>query len=119
MGAELEGLVLCRVGEHRLAFPASKVVQISDWAIGGIATPTARAAFSLPAINGRRVEDGLTGLIVDSVEIGVDAFELLPVPVILQGSAGGSLRGFIVLAGALCPVLAVTEFAQYLARTHP
>lgn len=116
MGAQLEGLVLCRVGEHRIAFSAASVVQISDWAIGGHAAPHARAAFSLPPINGRCVEDGSGGLVVDSLEIATEPVPLLPVPAMLLGAVGGALRGFILLSGELCPVLAVTEFARFLAR---
>lgn len=118
MPAELEGLVLCRVGDHRLAFPASSVVQISDWVLGGIPTPHARAAFALPAVDGRCVEDGRGGLVVDSLEISTDRVSLLPVPAMLLGAVGGSLRGFIVLSGELCPVLALTEFTQFLARAE-
>jgi hypothetical protein len=116
MSGELLGLVLCRVGEHRLAFPANGVVQISDWALGGIPTPHARAAFSLPPGNGRCLEDGRGGLVVDSLEIATDPLPLLPVPAMLLGAAGGALRGFILLSGELCPVLAVSEFAQFLSR---
>ncbi len=118
MSTQLEGMVLCRVGEHRLAFPASDVSQISDWAIGDAALPHARAAFSLPPSAGRCVEDGQGGLIVDSLEIATDPLPMLEVPAMLVGAAGGALRGFIVLSGELCPVLAVTPFAQFLQRSE-
>ncbi|MBS1151208.1 MAG: hypothetical protein H6Q89_2906 [Myxococcaceae bacterium] len=114
---QLEGLVLCRVGDHRIAFPASNVEQISEWALGDRPVPQARAAFSLPPANGRCVEDGLGGLVVDSLEIASDPLPLLPVPAMLLGAVGGALRGFVLLADQLCPVLSVTEFAQYLGRS--
>ena len=117
MTEDLEGLVLCRVGEHRFAFPAASVVQISDWSLGGAPIPHARAAFALAPTSGRCVEDGRGGLIVDSLEIASDRIAMMPVPAMLLGAVGGSLRGFIVFGGELCPVLAVTEFAQYLVRT--
>ncbi len=117
MSAPLEGIVLCRVGDHRLAFPAAQVVQISDWAVGGIPTPHARTAFALPPTNGRCVEDGRGGLVVDSLEIASDPLPMMPVPAMLLGAVGGSLRGFIVLSGELCPVLAITEFSQFLQRS--
>ena len=116
MSEELQGLVVCRVGEHRLAFPASNVARISDWAIGGVPTPQARAAFALPPQGGRCVEGGEGGLIVDSLEIATDAVRLLAVPAMLLGAVGGSLRGFVELPCELCPVLAVSEFAQYLQK---
>ncbi len=116
MSTEPEGLVLCRVGDHRLAFPAAQVVQISDWALGDPPTPHARAAFFLPSAGGRRLEDGVGGLVVDSLEVATESKALLPVPAMLVGSVGGSLRGFVLLSGKLCPVLAVTAFAQFLAR---
>lgn len=120
MGAEREGLlglVICRAGEHRFAFPASAIVQISDWALGQSPAPHARAAYALPPIAGRCVEDGSGGLVVDSLEVATDPLPVLPVPAMLLGAVGGALRGFIVLAGELCPVLAITEFAQYLSRS--
>ena len=117
MPAALEGLVLCRVGEHRLAFPAAGVVQISDWALGDFPAAHARSAFSLPPANGRCVEDGRGGLVVDSLEIATDPLPLMPVPAMLLGAVGGALRGFVVLSGELCPVLALTDFAQYLVRS--
>jgi hypothetical protein len=54
--------------------------------------------------------------VVDSLEIATDSLKLLPVPSMLLGQVGGALRGFVELAGALCPVLSVGEFSRYLAR---
>ena len=119
MSDQLEGLVLCRVGDHRLAFPAASVVQITEWAIGDAAVPQARVAFSLPLAAGRCVEDGMGGLVVDSLEIASDPLPILPVPAMLLGAVGGALRGFVLLADQPCPVLSVTEFAHFLERSTP
>lgn len=112
----VEGLVVCRVGDFLLAFPASSVLRISDWAVGDPPVPHARSAFSLPPGAGRRVEEETGSLVVDSLEIATDSVQLLPVPAMLQGEVGGALRGFIELSGALCPVLSVGDFSRYLVR---
>ncbi len=114
MAAQIEGLVVCRVGDERLAFAAASVGQITDWAVGDVPAPHARTAFALPIANGRRIEDRRATLVVDSLEIASDAVPLMPVPAMLVGAVGGALRGFAVLAGQLYPVLAVAEFAAWL-----
>ena len=111
---DVEGLVVARVGDFSLAFPAANVLKISDWAVGDSAVPHARAAFGLEAINGRLVEEAGGGLVVDSLEIATERVRLLPVPPMLLRELGGALQGFIELAGSLCPVLSVAEFARYL-----
>jgi hypothetical protein len=113
----VEGLVVCRVGDHRLAFPASTVVRIIEWNVGDAPAVHARTAFSLPTGAGRLVEEQDGSLVVDSLEIATEAVKLLPVPAILLGEVGGALRGFIELSGALCPVLSVGDFSRFLARS--
>lgn len=108
-------MVICRVGEHRLAFPAEGVVMISEWSPGDAAAPHARSAFALSPAPGRRLEGDQGTLVVDSLEIAAERFSMLAVPPMLQGAIGGALLGFIVLAGGLCPVLSVSGFARFLA----
>ena len=112
----VDGLVVCRVGDFRLAFPVTTVVRISEWAVGDAPAVHARTAFSLPPGAGRLVEEPTGRLVVDSLELATDSLKLLPVPAMLLGQVGGALRGFVELAGALCPVLSVGEFSRYLAR---
>ena len=71
----------------------------------------------LPPIAGRLVEEQTGSLVVDSLEIATESVPLLPVPAMLAREVGGALRGFIELAGALCPVLAVGDFSRYLSRS--
>jgi hypothetical protein len=119
LGDRVEGLVVCKVGDFRLAFPANTVTRISDWLVGDAPAPQSRKAFKLPPINGRLVEEQGGGLVVDSLEISAERVPLLPVPAILMGEVGGSLQGFIELGGELCPVLSVADFSRYLSRSEP
>ena len=113
----VEGLVVCRVGDFRLAFPATTVVRISEWTPGDAPAVHARTAFQLPPGAGRLVEEETGSLVVDSLEIATESVRLLPVPAILLGEVGGALVGFIELSGALCPVLSVGEFSRYVSRS--
>ena len=119
MPAAIEGLVVCRVGDERIAFPASAVGQIADWAIGDVPAPHARTAFALPLANGRRIEDQTHTIVVDSLEIASEPVPLMPVPTMLLGAVGGALHGFVLLAGQLYPVLGIAEFAAFIARSEP
>lgn len=119
MPAAIEGLVVCRVGDERLAFRAASVGQIADWAVGDVPSPHARAAFALPPANGRRLEDRGHTLVVDSLEIASDAVPLMPVPTMLLGAVGGALHGFVVLSGQLYPLLGIPEFAAWLSARAP
>lgn len=116
MAAEIEGLVVCKVGDERLAFAAASVGHITDWAVGDVPVPHARAAFALPPANGRRIEDRAATLVVDSLEVSSDPVSLMPVPTMLVGAVGGALRGFALLAGQLYPVLGVAEFSAWLSQ---
>ena len=64
---EVEGLVLCRVGDHQIAFPAAAVGHIELWEPGGVPAPLARAAFGLPASAGKL----LIELVEDEEAIGL------------------------------------------------
>lgn len=112
---QVSGLVLCRAGEHRLAFLAHQVAEIE------IADPTsrlrsARAAFGLSPQHGRAlVAETGDGVVVDSVEVLQETLPLLAAPGIVAGEAGGALKGFVVLRDQLYPVLKLAEFSRYLA----
>jgi hypothetical protein len=69
---------------------------IEQWEPGGAPAPQARDAFGLPAVSGKLLVRGGFSLVVDGLEIVAEPARLLPVPAILVGAAGGSLRGFVV-----------------------
>jgi hypothetical protein len=109
------GLVLCRVGTHRLAFPAQQVASIELWTHGGRAAPHARRAFALPEQEGRLlIDDQGAGVVVDTLEIWSERALLVPTPPMLQKGAGGALRGFLPTPEGLWPVLWLSEFSRYL-----
>src|SRR5438045_3133793 len=108
---ELEGLVLCRVGDFQLAFFAIQVNSITAWELADAPLPLARAAYALPAAAGKRLTDDASSLVVDALEISTEPLKLMPVPAMLLGAAGGALRGFVAASGALMPLLGFSEFA--------
>ncbi|MBL8953874.1 MAG: protein CrdC [Myxococcaceae bacterium] len=115
--AHIEGLVLCRVGDNHIAFPAAAVGSIDQWEPGGVPAPHARAAFGLPAAPGKLLVRGGFSLVVDGLEIVADRSTLLPVPSMLLGAVGGALRGFVSpSAGALVPLLGLAEFSSFVTR---
>jgi hypothetical protein len=111
----VSGLLLCRAGPHRLAFPASHVAGIEAWS--SLACPQARQAFSLPAAPGRvlMTEEG-AALAVDAVEVTQEPVPLLPTPAMVKRHAGGSVFGFVTVQDALWPVLKLREFCDFLQR---
>lgn len=118
MGAEdqVSGLLLCRVGPHRLAFPAGQVLSIES-SIAGVNFPHAREAFDLAAAPGRvLLTEGGEAVTVDTLEVHPDLATLLPAPRMLGGGAGGSLRGFVAVRDHLWPLHNLIGFARYL--TH-
>jgi hypothetical protein len=115
---EIEGLVLCRVGDHQIAFPAAAVGSIDLWEPGGLPAAHARAAFGLQPKAGKLLLRGGFSLVVDALEIVADRAKLLPVPAMLLGAVGGSLRGFVQAAGALVPLLGLAEFSTFVTRSR-
>lgn len=111
---EIEGLVLCRVGDHQIAFPAAAVGTIDQWEPGGVPAPQARAAFGLDPVAGKLLVRGGFSLVVDALEIVADRTKLLPVPVMLLGAIGGSLRGFVLAGAVVVPLLGLAEFSTFV-----
>jgi hypothetical protein len=111
---EIEGLVVCRVGDHPIAFPAAAVGNIARWELGDAPAPMARAAFGLPAVGGKMLVHGGFSLVVDTLEIVADPSKLMPVPAILLGAVGGALRGFVSASQTLMPLLGLAEFSTYV-----
>lgn len=107
----IEGVVLCRVGPHRLAVHAQEVTAFD--AFDGTA-PYAGAGFDagLQAPGDARVlRHHATRLAVDSVEVRAEQLPLLAVPSVMAGVWGGALAGFVETAGALWPVVRLSLLA--------
>lgn len=109
---EIEGLVLCRVGEDRLAVRAREVSAFDVPHEGALYagegfTPGARA----PA-EARLLRHHDTALVVDTVEVYPERLPLLAVPAVLSRAWGGALAGFVEAGGLLWPVLSLERFAQ-------
>ncbi len=115
------GVVLCRVGDHRLAFPALQVVAIEAYVPSDRGHPQARVAFELPKLpHGRTMlsEKG-EAVVVDALEVQQESFPLLPPPTLMQAVLGGSLRGFATIQEQLWPVLELALFSRFLLRRRP
>lgn len=113
----LDGMVLSRVGVHRLAFAAPGVDSILSPG-ERVATAYARDLFGLARLEGRLLGEGDEALVVDSVEISQDSAVIRAVPAPLRGAAGGSLLGFVELA-ELWPVFSLRALARFAAaRSH-
>jgi len=113
-GEQITGVLLCRAGGRRLAFPALQVAAVEAWQEGE-ALPHARHPFPEHAARGR-VLISLTGdgVVVDAIEVFQEAVPLLPAPPLLLRGVGGSLQGFATILQELWPVLRLAEFSQYL-----
>jgi hypothetical protein len=111
---EVEGLVVCRVGEHRLAFPAASVGNIAAWEMGDVPAPMARQAFSLPSAPGKMLVHGAFSLVVDGLEIITEPAPFMITPLLLKGAAGGALRGFVSVSNALIPLFGLAEFSRFV-----
>ncbi len=114
-GANVEGVVLCLAGGHRLAALAREVVAIeapdgeAPWAgVGFDSTAT-------PAAEGRLLRHATGGLVVDSLEVHGEPLALLPVPPALA-DARATLLGFVEAAGHLWPVVSLPALAGRLGR---
>lgn len=110
----VEGLVLCRVGEHRVAVLPDDVSAIEE-AHGQ--APYAGRSFSkkgrAPA-GARLLRDERGGVLVDALEVCSERLTLFAVPAALSPIMGGALAGFAEAAGALWPVVSFRPFARYL-----
>jgi hypothetical protein len=106
--------VVCRVGDHRVAFPAASVGTIATWEVGDAPVPMARDAFALPSAPGKMLVHGGFSLVVDALEIVTDPIPLMPVPALMGGAVGGALRGFVNVSNALMPLLGLAEFANFV-----
>lgn len=114
--AHVSGLLLCRAGDHRLAFSAHEVVAVETWQPNE-AYPHARAAFALPADKGRVLISATGDAVgVDKIEVFQEPLPLLAAPAVLASTLGGSLSGFVEARSMLWPVLRVAEFSRYLSE---
>jgi len=114
-GENITGVLLCRAGGRRLAFPAVQVAAVESWQEGE-ALPHARHPFPEHAARGR-VLISLTGdgVVVDAIEVFQEPVPLMPAPPLLLRRAGGSVYGFATIRQELWPVLRLAEFSLYLA----
>ncbi len=112
----IEGLLLCQVAEHWLAFPAKSVTRIDVWSEGDVLAAHARWAFDLPRAPGRLLAEGTARRVVDALEIHSEPSGLFPVPGVLIGAAGGALRGFVAAQHRLWPLVEVAPLVRYLAE---
>jgi hypothetical protein len=110
--------VLCRVGSHRLAFPAVEVVSIGAWSPGGAAIANLRSVLGLPPVPGKALmgPEG-EGLVVDGLEIHGEPTGLLPVSPMLRQVAGKSLAGFALVDKALWPIFHFADLSHFLIPT--
>lgn len=113
-GRRVEGLVLCRVGEHRLAVLASEVAGIDEATAGA---PYAGVSFSGRAAapsGARLLRDPRGGVLVDALEVHSEPLDLLSVPFVLSRLMGGALTGFVTAGEALWPVVSLPGLASFL-----
>jgi len=111
--ASVDGVVLCRVGDARLAVRCDEVEVIADAPREGV---DAGLAFGLPRqAAGRSVKVQGRSLRVDSVDVvTAEGLAVLGVPLVVSGLAEGSLRGFIEVSGALWPLVSVPSLIQFV-----
>src|SRR6218665_490839 len=116
MSSRLSGTLLCRAGDDRVAFAAQEVATIeSPSTFGGLAGSASRA-FNGASVTGR-ILVAVSGESVGGGTLAIDAGppSLLPAPGLLARIAGGSLKGFIQVRGALWPVMSLVDFGRFLA----
>ncbi len=101
----VEGLVLARVAEHRLAFIAHAVTVVEPWREGAWPVVQARRLFGLPAAPGRILKAGSYAVAVDSLEVFREPVTVMPVPKVLAHALWGALLG-------LWPLLDVSGLAR-------
>lgn len=112
----VEGVVLCRVGEARLAVPCGEVDAIAPldgpaWDVG-LAFGSAAGA-----VEGKALQCFGQLMRVDSVDVlTTPELTVLPVPSLLTGVADGALTGFVELLGALWPLVSAGHLLEHLRR---
>lgn len=108
------GLLLCRAGGNRLAFPAQQVVAVEAFD-PVLEAPHARLAFAQRADRGRTlIAESGEALIVDEVQVLQETVTLLPSPPIAGRGNAGWLRGFVSIQDTLWPVLELAAFSHFL-----
>lgn len=103
----IEGLVLCRVGGHRLAVRASEVTSVDA---AEPSAPYAGTGFSPAAVappDARLLRHHHQRLAVDGLEVHAEPLALLPVPLVLKAAWGGALTGFVEAGGLLWPLVSL------------
>lgn len=113
---QLEGVLLCQVAEHWLAFPARSVSRIETWSESDVLAQHARWAFDLPSAPGKVLEEGAARLVVDTLEIHSEVSSFFPVPPVLVGAAGGALSGFVSVQSRLWPLVELSRLCRYLSE---
>ncbi len=114
----VSGVLLCRVGEHRLAFPAQDVATVEPR--GSEAFPVARRAFGLPDQAGRvLIANGGEAVMVDRLEVFQGQLPVLALPPAMRGQAGSSLAGFVLAREQLWPLLRLAAFSRFLDGLAP
>lgn len=114
----VSGTLLCHAGEHRIAFPAVDVAVIDAPALHAGRARSARQAFGESA-GASRVLLAPSGetVGVDTLEIDSEMHRVLPMPVVMERMAGGSMLGFLYIRGELWPLVRLVEFENYLASS--
>ncbi len=107
--ARIEGVVLCRVGDDRLAVRAQDIVSFEMAAPDALyAGARFRGGSTMPPEpRALRVEAGV--LLVDSVEVLPESVPMLRVPPALER---GALIGFIEASGLLWPVVSIERLLR-------
>lgn len=111
--AQVEGVVLCAVGDTGVAVLAREVAAVE--APDGVA-PWAGRDFALrgaPPEEARLLRGGSAAVVVDRLEVHAEPLPLLAVPPAL-GAAGRALVGFVEAAGRLWPVVSLAAMARRL-----
>lgn len=113
-GEKVYGLLLCRAGGNRLAFPAAQVVAVESFD-PVLEAPHARVAFALEPGRGRTlIAESGEAVVVDEVSVMQDATALLTSPPIAAARMGNCLRGFVSARDGLWPVLNLAGFSRFL-----
>ncbi|WNG38691.1 protein CrdC [Archangium minus] len=110
------GMLLCRAGANRVAFAAHEVATIESPSTFGGRAGCANQAFD-GGLGSERILVAATGeaVGVDALEIDSEPLTVLPAPALLGRVAGGSLRGFVQVRGALWPMMSLVDFGRFLA----
>lgn len=108
---EIEGLVLCRVGEDRLAVRAREISSFDVPHEGALYAGEGFSRGARAPAEARLLRHHDTALVVDTVEVHSERLPLLAVPAVLARAWGGALSGFVETGGLLWPVLSLERFA--------